>query len=281
MKEFGIDIQWTARYQYQQGGNLHIHDHSFYQMIYFVDGSGRFSLDGQDYPIAPGAFFFIKPHVRHGFTAHRASVIKTLDLKFHIINKELELLVAKVPGSHLDDGQNVRALLEAIRNEGLTKRPYFSHLAALHLLQLLYLIARSQTELTQQQTASLPVPAGMTYEPQEAARQVESMIQAHYAEDITLHSIAAQLGYDRSYLSRVFRSSYDCTFSQYLRRLRIGKARELLADTSFSLKEIAERTGFKTIYHFNRVFKELEGVSPGGWRQKEQGGVRKDVYFGE
>ncbi len=85
-----------------------------------------------------------------------------------------------------------------------------------------------------------------------------------------MQAIAAQLGYDRSYLSRVFRSSYDCTFSQYLRRLRIAKARTLLADSGLSLKEIAERTGFKTIYHFNRVFKELAGISreAGGRRSK-------------
>lgn len=122
MKEYGIDIQWTARYQYQQGGSLRIHEHSFYQIIYFIDGNGQFTLDGQGFPIAPGGFFFIKPNVRHGFTTQRAAVNKTLDLKFQIISPELASLVAEIPGPHLDDGQHVRSMLEAIRQEGADKR---------------------------------------------------------------------------------------------------------------------------------------------------------------
>ncbi|RXZ82681.1 AraC family transcriptional regulator [Paenibacillaceae bacterium] len=278
MKEYGVEIQWAARYQYEQGGSLRMHAHSFYQIIYFIDGKGTFTLDGEPYSIAPGIFFFIKPHIQHGFTPHSSSVNKTLDLKFQICQPELVNLVQLLPGALADEGQEIRLLLECIRNEGLHKRAFFSPLAALSLLQLIYRLARRQEELTDT-SAVLPSSPTLTYEPQEAAKQVELFVQTHYAEQLSLHEIAAHLGYDKSYLSRVFRHNYGCTFSQYVRQLRIVKARALMVDSTYNLKEIAERAGFKTIYHFNRVFKELEGISPGGWRAREQEGVRKDVYF--
>jgi two-component system response regulator YesN len=54
---------------------------------------------------------------------------------------------------------------------------------------------------------------------------------------------------------------------EYLRRLRIELARELLADPSLSIKEVAARTGFTEPNHFSRVFSRIDGVPPTAFRE--------------
>jgi two-component system response regulator YesN len=54
---------------------------------------------------------------------------------------------------------------------------------------------------------------------------------------------------------------------EYMRRLRVEHARELLADPSLSIKEVAARTGFTEPNHFSRVFSRIDGVPPTAFRE--------------
>jgi AraC-like DNA-binding protein len=59
----------------------------------------------------------------------------------------------------------------------------------------------------------------------------------------------------------------------------VEKACELMIYSDYSLKQISEMTGFKSIHHFSRVFREQKGISPGQFCRMEREGIRKDVYI--
>lgn len=278
MGQHGVHIRWASRYDYERGKRLSPHSHTFYQLIYFVDGRGSFMLDEKTYTFSPGSFFLIAPQVVHGFVSSGIKRAKTLDIKFEIVEEQLEQIALSHAGACMDEGSRIKQLLEQIRHEGESKNAYFDAVASLLLAQLLYELARQKAQSLKGK--SIPeASAQLTYEPQEAAHKLKHYAALNYAKDITLEDAASHVGYNKSYLGRVFRLSYGCTFTQYVRKLRIQKAKELIAETDISLKTISWQVGFKTIYHFTRVFKELEGISPGEWRQKEQAGIRKDIYF--
>ncbi len=94
---------------------------------------------------------------------------------------------------------------------------------------------------------------------QAAMRQV----QRHYAEPLTVERIAAALKCHPDYLSRVFKQAAHVGLADYILRVRIDHARNLIGTGKLTLGEIAWQVGFQDQSHFNRVFKRLVGVTPG------------------
>jgi len=106
-------------------------------------------------------------------------------------------------------------------------------------------------------------------------------IKKHYKEEMALRSLADALGYNQSYIGQAFKHNTKTTPVRFLYSYRIAKAKELIAYSDYNLKEIATITGFKTIHHFARMFHNLEGVTPGQWREREKEGIRKGIFLNE
>ena len=70
------------------------------------------------------------------------------------------------------------------------------------------------------------------------------------------------------YICKLFKRHTGLNFTGYVSRLRIEKARELLANPNLRISEIACDAGFQSLTHFNRVFRKLIGEAPTGYREK-------------
>jgi len=71
-----------------------------------------------------------------------------------------------------------------------------------------------------------------------------------------------------SYLSYFFKEQTGENFIDYLNKVRIEKAKELLKDSSMSLSEIASQVGYSNAGYFNRIFKKIVGITPGQYRNR-------------
>lgn len=92
-------------------------------------------------------------------------------------------------------------------------------------------------------------------------------IQNNYTRDIKLKNIAAEFGYDYSYISSFFNRNFGMDFSSFVNSYRIRFAESLLIKTDLTITEIAMKSGFTTIRNFNLVFKEMTGMTPGEYRR--------------
>ena len=103
------------------------------------------------------------------------------------------------------------------------------------------------------------------------ARELKDIIQDQIDTNLTLSlkEISQSLNVHPSYLSREFSKYFDdLSFGDYIRKLRIEKALQLLNNPDYSLAEIAYLTGFSDQSHFNRVFKRYIGKNPSEFRKK-------------
>ena len=91
---------------------------------------------------------------------------------------------------------------------------------------------------------------------------IDRCILAQEDEALTLHKLAAQLGYSDSYTSRSFRAASGMTLKEYLRCRRLAFALKDLRDTTDAVLTIAVRYGFSSNEAFTRAFKAVYGVSP-------------------
>jgi two-component system response regulator YesN len=88
-------------------------------------------------------------------------------------------------------------------------------------------------------------------------------ILQHYREELTLSSVADAVYVSDYYLSHLFRRELNMTFSDYVCRVRIGKAREILqGGKDIRIQEITEQVGFNDPNYFSKSFKKITGMTP-------------------
>ena len=92
----------------------------------------------------------------------------------------------------------------------------------------------------------------------------------HFAEKLTLDSLAEEFGYSRNYICRLFQKNTGRSLNVYLTDLRMQHAYELLKKPDILIKEVALQSGYSDYYHFFKVFKEKFGFSPKEMRDKEE-----------
>lgn len=90
----------------------------------------------------------------------------------------------------------------------------------------------------------------------------------HYREELSLKSLAQHFHGNAAYIGQVFRRDMHKSFSDYLRDVRLEKAKELLVSGNASAKEIGERVGFSNTTYFSTVFKKETGLSPDRYRKE-------------
>lgn len=98
-------------------------------------------------------------------------------------------------------------------------------------------------------------------------RKIMDEIKEHYTENITLTGLAEKYSISVSYLSELLKEYLQLSFSEYISSKRIQKAKELLADDSLSIEQIAEQTGYNDYFYFTKVFKKNTGISPSKYRK--------------
>ena len=103
---------------------------------------------------------------------------------------------------------------------------------------------------------------------QAVAQEAVTYLETHYDRDITLDSLSAHCGVNRTTLSRCVQEVTGMTPREYLLHHRMRVAKKHLAFTDVPIKEIAARCGYKTIQHFGRMFREQEGVTPAIYRTR-------------
>ncbi len=97
-------------------------------------------------------------------------------------------------------------------------------------------------------------------------------IQSSLANNFRNHAvdvnfIAQDVGLSYSHLRKKFKEYFNCSFSDYINRLRIEEAKRLLRETDTVMERISEEVGFNNYQSFSRAFKKYEGVAPGQYRE--------------
>ena len=90
----------------------------------------------------------------------------------------------------------------------------------------------------------------------------------YHNPEIKLADVATELGITEDKALDLLKGTVDMTFRSYLNGLRIEEAKRLLQDSEYQISEIAFKVGYNNVQHFNRVFKEITGETPRGFREK-------------
>ena len=101
----------------------------------------------------------------------------------------------------------------------------------------------------------------------DAMQKALRYINANYAEEITLESVAAAVKRSPTYFSKLFSEEMGCRFTAYMNSVRVERAKLLLRDTDIPLVDIAGMVGYEDQSYFTKVFRRGAGLSPGKYRE--------------
>lgn len=92
--------------------------------------------------------------------------------------------------------------------------------------------------------------------------KIKLYLESHYQENITLKVLENEFFFNSSYISRIFKLKTGENYNDYLLKIRIEHAKDLLSTTNRSIIHISEMTGFGSSKYFSRIFKTVTGMSP-------------------
>jgi AraC-like DNA-binding protein/ligand-binding sensor protein len=140
--------------------------------------------------------------------------------------------------------------------------PARQHESAVKLLTIFaqHLAILSNQILVRQENAEPPV-----------ITKAKKFIEEHQTEEMSLTDVAKAVNTSSFYFCKIFRKFTGINFTDYVARLRIERAKNLLLNPNLRISEIAFEVGFQSLTHFNRVFKRILGQSPTDYRQQLNG----------
>ncbi len=97
-----------------------------------------------------------------------------------------------------------------------------------------------------------------------------TFMEHNYSRELTVEELADVCKLNRSYFSKIFKESMGCPPQEFLIRLRLSKAADLMKGTGSAIGSIAAQCGYPNQLHFSRAFRKRYGLSPREWRAQNQ-----------
>ncbi len=253
-KSFAPQVQF-GEVIYRPGGSVGPRVQPQYQLVLLIRGEATIKLNGRDHPLLAGQVALFRPRGREFFQFSKSAETHhswcSIDppLVGTALRKELQAAPFRLPISETMDQLIALGLRTGARKEDE---------ALLCQLALAAFCAFTREGCAAESGPAFP----------EALLRARSLIEAEYAQKMTLGEIARRAGLSPNHLIKLFRRHLHETPAHYLWRLRVDHGVRLLRETGLSVAEIAYRTGFQNPFHFSRLVKARHRLSPRGLRRE-------------
>lgn len=269
-------FSWRYRILKQDEKRFEWHYHEEYEIALHRNMQGTAYIGSSRLPIEHDQLVLIGSKLPHTFTALPAKGHKQCEthviffsaswienLMYHCPEmRVIKPLLSRAKQAVLFSTQTSQEVIRLLEN--LCEQTALNQLAI--FFQILSCLAKdvgARNLLSWQKNQSVNI------EPDEKDKVLALMeyISEHYHEEITIETLARHTNLSVSSIQRLFRLHIGESYSDYLKKLRLGQASELLQKTSTPISLIAERVGYRNLSNFNRQFKAYRGQSPREYRR--------------
>lgn len=240
------------------------HTHHFTELFYVISGNGKFLVENETHTVQENDLVIVNPHIEHTEMSLNA--------------KPLEYIVFGVEGLSFSFGEsgiikgygffnyaaNKTQLLnfsQIMLKEVSDKKNGYELICHDILEVLLVYISRSY---------SLGIVASDASPMPKECALAKRYLDANYAQNITLDSLAKAAHINKYYLSHSFTTFLGMSPINYLIQKRLEVARELLTSTNHSIAQIASSAGFASQSYFSQIFKKSMGLTPNQYRKTKR-----------
>lgn len=276
MKRENLHQPFEISFSELDESQLKEHDHTFFELVYILSGTGIQWINNNKFPYHGGHLFMITPRDIHSFDIHTTTqfvYIKFNDIYIHsaVFGTEnirrLEFILQHAnhrPGCILrnqTDKLLVKPMIEAILREYPNKNIYSSEIITQLINTIVIVVARN---------IALFLPQQINENSEEKSLDILQYIQENICspEKIKAKAISHRFGISSNYLGKYFKKQTNETMQQYILNYKLNMVESKLLHSDMRIGEIAEELGFTDESHLNRLFKKYRGCNPTEFRRK-------------
>ena len=255
-----LPADYFLAYRYVTSSKLHTH--TFFELEFYLNDAGFVTLNNDTYEIKRNGICISVPTDYHKLTSPNNEIIEVCNLSFMstMLDKELqnELLYSSNSNVYYlseNDAKKVKALLDLLEDEQREKQKN-DNFAELCISSIITLVLRNRKDTPKDQKQSLSLKA-------------VQYILDHFKENITLETVAHEVGLNPSYLSHHFHKETGFKFKEYITTTRINYAKKLIRANKDMITFACFESGFNSYSAFSRAFIDIVGCSPSEYANKK------------
>lgn len=231
-----------------------------YQLLYIAAGQGHFFINGQERVVSAGNIIVYLPGQPQEYVYYKDD--KTDVFWVHFTGSDVEKIIdyynIRLSENiiYIGTSPDYQWLFGQIIQEMQLCRPRFEELISLLLRNIFILISRNLIKANRADNSlENEVELAMHY------------FRENYRSEINVEDYALSRGMSASNFYRVFKQISGSTPLQYILKLRLSNAQNLLENSNLSIAEIASAVGYENPLYFSRLFNKHIGVSPSEYRK--------------
>lgn len=250
----------------KKSGIYRDHRHSVAELGLILDGFGEYLLGNKTFTAEPDSLFIVRSNEYHciptvtsdsliGFNIQLSSYFLWNVCSDYIPTSKLQALIN--PDIEIDNKINTASIIKKFKEIADIYQSDAKSNALIIRKKVLELIILLAEEVAPEENTAITMPARI-----DDIHAALSFIRENYMKPITIEDIARSATMSPSYMSGIFKTVTGVSPYNYLSLTRIEKAVELLKYSKKSIVNIALECGFTNITSFNKMFKQLVGLTP-------------------
>ncbi|AIS58603.1 AraC family transcriptional regulator [Listeria ivanovii] len=267
---FNPQVLYIASYYTNEPRIGENHHHDFLEISIICEGTSVYDIEGERVELSAGDVLVFNPGVNHyditepGMTNVQLHIgFRNFTLEGYTRNtfpfKKAFLRKSKTESAILN-------IAKQIIDEKDAEKPGYDLMLKANVMQLIIHILR---EATPEQLEN----NGMKLSTDEQQKQmlvneIIHYMEKHHSEDVSLSSLSQTMYISPAYISKVFKEETGESPINYLIKIRLTRAEELLKNKDITVKQAANMVGYNDAYYFSKLFKKYYGFPPSeNWRK--------------
>ncbi len=235
--------------------------HHRFVMIIILEGSGDVCVDERIFHCEGGHMLLLFPFQFHHYLSFPQSEIRwlfcTFELKEPSVLEPLKNRLRPITPKIFD-------MIREIVEEVPTSQPYSPEQAT--MLQLRLALVLHQLLCTDSDSPK-PSPAPVVGEGAILLDKVHQYIYKNISREFSIQELAHHVGYSESHLRNLFRNLMLMSLGRYINELRLRKATGLLHQGDLNISQVAEMSGYSSLFSFSRAFRRALDCSPSKYKE--------------
>jgi len=249
--------------EYPNGGGYCYHD--FIEIELFCEGGGIHHLNSIPYQVQRGYFYLLMPGDYHYYSLDESVHFRLYNIKLDAALPAPAILSAltdlpKPYAVYLEGSAFETVLREVECLHGAVREYGDGNLYTRNIAERIIILLIQQMQVGLHR-AEEHLPASI--------RAIVDYVNQHYRESITSDDMGVLTGLTPHYFSSYFKKQTGIVFCDYVNRVRLFHAKDLLDTTALSMKEIAHAVGFESQGYFTRMFTKQFGIPPTQYRKEK------------
>lgn len=228
-----------------------------FQLVYIAGGRGKFRHENDECELQAGDLITLYPGIKHWYKPAPESGWTEYWVGFdgeiprHLMTKGFLDISRSV--SHPGRKSVFISLFNDILDLAKEEHPGYQQLIGSHVMELIALMRYTEEE------------SAADARTRELVDQVKFVFQENIFNSLDVEELARSLGQNYKTFREEFKNYTGLSPYQYFLQMKINKAKELLSEGIYSVKEVSYKLAFQNPYYFSRLFKKKTGVSPSQW----------------